>query len=92
MAIVEELHHPQHPDGVVGDAVAEPAHQLCGEQVQCIIAETYNTKADTYSTFQFYIHNIVVTFQHVVPELIRWCWPSIRRSWPSVRHRWRSRC
>ena len=40
MAIVEELHHPQHPDGVVGDAVAEPAHQLCGEQVQCIIAET----------------------------------------------------
>ena len=59
MAIVEELHHPQHPDGVVGDAVAEPAHQLCGEQVQCIIAETYNTKADTYSTFQFYIPKFI---------------------------------
>ena len=41
VAVVEELQHPQLPDGIVGDSVAKTTNKPCREQVQGIVAETY---------------------------------------------------
>ena len=40
MAIVEELHHPQLPNGIIGDPIAKTTNEPCSEQVQSIVAET----------------------------------------------------